>query len=59
VLGDQILPDPLGSELLVELGLDQLAKGLALAGPATRRRSNPGVGSEHLASRAGGQNGGI
>jgi hypothetical protein len=36
LLGDQVLPDPLGAELLIELGQDQLAVNLALARPATR-----------------------
>jgi hypothetical protein len=57
-LGHQVLPDPLGRKLPVELGQDDLAQGLALSRPATRksRTGLPSLG-KLFARRPGGQNG--
>jgi len=52
----QILPDAVGSELLVELGLDQLVIALALARPPTCEGHHRALIFAH---RPGGQNGWI
>jgi hypothetical protein len=54
LLGNQILPNPLSRELLIDLGQDQTAKGLALTRSAPWETAGPGG---ILSLRAGGQNG--